>query len=336
VSEWLRAQVRKPFAAPWYARTERSVFGELDADAIVDAVDAACSATFGSGLADGFLYVVSVGCVIGCRLDDGRELVLKAYQQRWTPDFLAAVKRVQLRLHDSGFPCPRPIDVDLTVGSAHVLAEDVLPDPGPDPATKDALNVSARGLAQLVSLCRGIDEPALALHPLRAPNEGVFPEPHSPIFDFDATRDGAEWIEELARRAMEIRNVDSSPPVIAHTDWSLRNVRLGATAPVAVYDWDSLALVRESESVAFAAVTWCKTGEGDDHTPTVDEIEEYIDVYESARGTPFSEMQRKAARAAAVGTMAYTARCEHSVDPTEQVWTTTRPRLRSASEVLLR
>ena len=192
----------------------------------------------------------------------------------------------------------------------------------------------AVGLADLVERCRHLDESGLAEHPLRRPFHGAFPEPHSPIFDFDATLDGAEWIEDIALQARELIDADTSPPMIAHTDWSLRNVRVDADRVVAAYDWDSLALLRESEAVALAAATWSKTGQPNDPTPTIADIDLYADTYEARRGEPFTTIQRRAMRASAIASMAYTARCEHAIDPHEQTWTTTRPRLREAAAAL--
>lgn len=183
MSGWLRAEVARSFAPPHGGTTERAIFGPLDAEALVTAIDRACATGFGVGLDDGFLYRVS--------------------------------------------------------------------------------------------------------------------------------------------------------RVIAHTDWSIRNVRFGPEGVVAAYDWDSLAMVPESEAVGGAAVSWCKSGEGDDPTPSVEQIEGYIDAYEKARGNGFSASERRSIRAAALAAMAYTARCEHCVDPDEERWTTTRPRLREAATVLL-
>lgn len=332
---WLTGEVQRSLAGPGRGLIERAVFGRLDADEIIDALSATCAGTFGARLVDGFLYRVSVGVVIGCHLEDGRRVVLKAYQPRWTPPFLRAVKRVQAQLHHAGYPCPRPIDCEMSVAGATVVAEEVLPDPGVGTVTSPrAMSASAGGLAALIDRCRDIREPALTLHPLRATTVGVFPEPHSPLFDFEATQRGAEWIEDIARRAKRVSDEDRSEPVIAHTDWSLRNVRLGPSGPVAVYDWDSLALLREAEAVALAAVSWCKTGTSSDLTPGPEGIDAYIRSYEAARGSALSADQHRAARAAAVGAMAYTARCEHAIDPHEEVWTTTRPRLREARLLL--
>lgn len=335
VAAWLRREIEASFAPPWHGAVERGIFGDLGPDDLVEAIDGACMAGFGSGLDDGFLYRVSVGCVAGCRLRDGRTIVVKAYQPRWTPAFLAAVKRVQSHLHDGGFPCPAPVGPILEVAGAVALAEELLVDPGLALPTEETMRASAAGLAEVVERCRALDEPALALHPLRLPYAGVFPEPHSPIFDFAGTGAGAEWIEATAARARALLDEEPKQPVIAHTDWSIRNVRFGPEGVVAAYDWDSLALLAESEALGGASVSWCKSGEGDDLTPSAEQIDGYIAAYESASNRPLSAIQRRSARAAAVWAMSYTARCEHCVDPHEERWTTTRPRLRQATDALL-
>lgn len=325
----------RSFAPPHGGITERAIFGPIDPGALVEAIDRACATGLGAGLDDGFLYRVSVGCVIGCRLRDGRTVVVKAYQPRWTRELLAAVKRVQTQLHEVGFPCPAPVGPVLRVARAIALAEEVLVDPGPSAPTEETMRASASGLAELVERCRAMDEPALAGHPLRQRHGGVFPEPHSPLFDFPATRAGAEWIESIGQRASAVLDAGRHERVIAHTDWSIRNVRFGPEGVIAAYDWDSLAMVPESEALGGAAVSWCKSGEGDDPTPSVEQIEGYIEAYGSARRVPLVAAERRSTRAAAVLAMAYTARCEHCIDPDEQRWTTTRPRLREASLALL-
>lgn len=326
--------MRTSFGPPWHGVTERAVFGPLDPNELVEGVVSECRRAFGVGVRDGFLYEVSSGVVIGCELKDGRRIVLKGHQPRWSAPFLAAVRHVQRALYADGYPCAAPIDEIITVGSAAMSVESELADPGIGPATDAARRGLATGLADLVERCRRIDAPGLDEHPLRQRSATVFPEPHSPIFDFEATSEGAEWIDEIASVARSIVDGDTSDVVIAHTDWCLRNVRLDGSGVVAVYDWDSLALLRETEAVALAAATWPKTGQPDDPTPTIADVDRYADIYEQRRGTMFTPMQRRATRAAAVASMAYTARCEHAIDPQEQIWTTTRPQLRSAAAVL--
>lgn len=334
MSEWLADEVARSLTGPWGGAVESLVFGpEPHADRIISRVREACRRVCGSQLVGGFLYTVSVGCVFGCVLADGRRVVLKAYQPRWTKPFLEAVRRVQRHVHGVGFPAPEPMGDVVTVDGTVFVVECELPDPGVRLPAADAAVVSAAGLAEVIDRCRALDEPALALHPLRDPTEGLFPEPHSPIFDFAATAAGAEWIDELARRALAIMASDDSA-VIAHTDWAARNVRIDGDRIVAVYDWDSLAVVKECVALGAAAVTWCKAGEPDERTPTSDEIDAYLDAYEAARGVALGPL-RRSTRAAAVRCMAYTARCEHALDPTEQRWVTTRARLRNDADLLL-
>jgi hypothetical protein len=335
VPDDLRSEIERSFALPLGGTVEKTIFGTNDVDAIIERVDNACMLVCGQHLADGFFYSVSVGSVFGCVLENGDRVVLKAYQPRWTPRFLAAVRRVQHHLHGAAFPCPEVIgDVTIVDGTTFVT-EAELPDPGWDDRTSDRPDVSAAGLCELVRLCSTLDEPDLLAHPLRVPHDGPFPEPHSPIFDFPATAAGTEWLERLAYDAGAIVAEDESPPVVVHTDWSMRNVRTRGDRVVAVYDWDSLALVREAEALGLAASTWSRFGEAEDDAPSADDVDAYIDAYSAVRDEPLTSVQRRAARAAAVATMAYIARCDHAIDPKEQRWVTTRSLLRSDAHLLL-
>src|SRR3954454_10819021 len=331
----LREAIERTLVPPWGGTVERTIFGTDDVGEIIRRVDEACALVCGRHLADGFFYSASVGSVFGCVLDDGRRVVLKAYQPRWTPAFLAAVRRVQHHLHGAGFPCPEVIgDVTIVAGTTFVT-EAELPDPGWDSGASARADTSAARLCELVRLCSTLDEPDLVRHPLRIPHDGPFPEPHSPIFDFPATAAGAEWLDGLAVDAHVIVAEDESPPVIVHTDWSMRNVRTRGDRVVAVYDWDSLALVKESEALGLAASTWSRFGEANDVSPSADDVDAYIDAYEAVRDEPLTAVQRRAARAAAVATMAYIGRCDHAIDPGEQTWQVTRTLLRSDAHLLL-
>ena len=104
--------------------------------------------------------------------------------------------------------------------------------------------------------------------------------------------------------------------VIAHGDWSARNVRFGGGELLCAYDWESLQRCPESTAVGIAAATWRALGvAGDPLAPAAPEIERYVQQYQLARGRPFTTTQRRSALAAAVYTLAYTARCEHALTP---------------------
>jgi aminoglycoside phosphotransferase (APT) family kinase protein len=102
---------------------------------------------------------------------------------------------------------------------------------------------------------------------------------------------------------------------VAHTDWSARNVRLDDAQLVAVYDWDSLALVPETTALGYAAMTWTVTSEpGGTVFPTLADVTGYVVDYEDARGRALPPAEWQAAGAAAAWALAYTARCEHALD----------------------
>ena len=84
---------------------------------------------------------------------------------------------------------------------------------------------------------------------------------------------------------------------------------------LAVYDWDSLAVIEESTAVGQAAITWRVTSEpGGTEFPSATEVAFFVSAYEAAAGRGLSESAWRAAGAAAAYTLAYTARCEHSFE----------------------
>ena len=317
---------------------ERAVFGTPDPAEIAAMVDDLCGRALGAGIVGGLCYGTSVGCVAGVELGDGRHVVVKAYQPRWSAGFLAAVAEAQAVAAAGGFPCPMPVagpvEVGLGLGFANI--ETYLPDPGQPPIVPEMLPVSAAGLAEVARALRGVDGRGLAGHPMTLPSEGLYPTPHSPVFDFEATQDGVEWIDEIAAAARAARDADPSPPVVMHGDWSARNVRLGRCRVMAAFDWDSLLWRPESEAVGIAAATWSALGvTGDPVAPSADEVRRYVDAYEAARGEPLLPEQRRAAHGSALYGLAYTARCEHALDRGGEVHMRARARLRMEGTTLL-
>jgi hypothetical protein len=221
------------------------------------------------------------------------------------------------------------------------VVESWLPDPGMRAMASDAaLRVSATGLARQIRLCGAVELAGdLRDHPLRGEGAGLYGEPHSPHFDFANSSKGAEWMDALASRAKAVRDDDIKREVVGHTDWSSRNVRFDEERLLAVYDWDSVALVEESTAVGQAAVTWRVTSEpGGAEFPTPDEVVRYISAYEDAAGHALDASQWRAAGAAAAYLLAYTSRCEHSLEfagMTKAVPRAARDRLSDAGEILL-
>ena len=172
----------------------------------------------------------------------------------------------------------------------------------------------------------GVAADGLEQHPFRRREGALYPTPHSPIFDLDTTAGGAEWIDEWARHAIALRDVESSPPVISHLDWSARNVRLSRSGVLAVYDWDSLSPAPAAVAAGQSAATWRSTGEtSDTEAPPAGEIDRFLSAFAAARGIPFTEAERSVAHGAALWVMAYSARCEHALEQ-RTPWRRTRAR----------
>jgi hypothetical protein len=191
-----------------------------------------------------------------------------------------------------------------------------LPDPGMRILQPPEMSVSARGLAAVALTLRGWDaKPWVGCHPMDRRPGSLYPVPHNPLFDFDLDADAAVWIDELASTALEAQVVDDTDPQLIHADWSARNIRIVDQKLVASYDWDSLAACTESMAVGFAAATWRSTGESEEDPldPGLDEIDAYLDAYVLAVGSPRSRLWRTAAIGAGLYSLAYAARCEHSL-----------------------
>ncbi len=306
---------------------ERAVFGTGAADSIAALVTDTVRQEFGQGVRGAHFYAASAGCVVGLVLEDGGAVVLKAYQPQWEERFLRATQRVQRVVAETGFPCPMPLAGPLPIGRGWATVESFLPDPGPGGVLDEScLDRSSAGLARLLRAAAGVEHDDLERHPHRMAEGDLYPLPHNPVFDFDGTAKGAEWIDDWARLAVRRRGSDALPTVVAYLDWSVRNVRMTASELVAVYDWDSVSLASEATTAGQAAATWRSTGDtADTHAPGADEIEQFILSFAGALGRPFSPLEMSVARAAAVWVMAYTARCEHALE-LRTPWRRTRAR----------
>ncbi len=82
----------------------------------------------------------------------------------------------------------------------------------------------------------------------------------------------------------------------------------------AVYDWDSLRIMREPELVGSVAHLFAADFgvPNQRRFPTLPEARAFAADYEAARGGAFTDEERSVVRAALAYSMGYTARCEHS------------------------
>ena len=327
------------------AFVELDVFGTDDPAEIVRLVDAFCRVHLGSPLAASLFYISSVGSTHGVKLVDGRELVIKARPPAHTnPDHshdvpsLASVCRVLDWLRARGYPCA-PLVLGPTPLANGIATVEEFFERGErgdafQPACRKAI---ASGLAQLVELLRACGAEAAGVRQVRRPAD-LYPQPHARIFDFKATATGAEWIDDFARRARQVEGV-AAAPVLGHADWRVEHLRFVGDTIVATYDWDSLGYLPETVLVGGSAhgftADWSRADVR--RIPTADDLRAYIAEYEEGRGRAFSRREQRAIFASCVHALAYSARCQHALEPARRDWSpdTFPYLLRTAGDALL-
>jgi hypothetical protein len=299
---------------------ERRAFGTGDLDAAARLLEECCARTL-APVEDCLFYRSNVGLVAGLVLADGRRIVAKAHQPSQTRARLTTAQRVQAHLADAGYPCPRPLGM-AHCGHAFVTFEELREDgvyrDGHDSRVREAMAVA---LAEQIRLADEVPEVlALTRVPLREQRVLWHHNPH-PLFDFDGTRRGTEWIEELARQALEVLRDDPGRLVVGHTDWRVEQMRFTDGRVSVAYDWDSLVRDTETTIVGYGARVFPLAWEqgGTRLWPTPEEQAAFVAEYESARGHRFSAAERRAIAAAGVFQAAYGARCEHAVAEADEV-----------------
>jgi hypothetical protein len=299
---------------------ERAMYGTADPQEIARCVDAFCVAQLGAHIDTYLFYASSQAGVSGVLLTDGRQIVVKAHTPKWSHAFLHAVHRVQTVLAGHAFPCPQPLLAPARLGHGYATVEELVGEgahaDGHRPAIRQAMAVA---LAQLVRSTQHLsDTVGVQLGKLTQLLAGsLWPVPHSPIFDFEATATGAEWIDRVAAQAQQTLARSTGRIVIGHTDWSTQNCRFVGNTLRVVYDWDSLRWDKETTIVAQAATVFPMNWLLPERpvAPISEEARSFIASYEAERGAPFTDAEWEGMAAAATYSLAYGARLEHSLNP---------------------
>ena len=303
---------------------ELAIFGTGNGQKIAHYLNTFCEQTLHSSIAAYLFYESSQGAVCGVQLADGRRVVIKVHQPRRDVAFLQAVYSAQRYLAEHSYPCPLPLLAPTPLMHGHAMVETLI-DKGVymDAHTPAIRRSMAQHLAQLASFTpalkdiSGLSSTAIAR---QLPPGVLWPTPHSKIFDFEATTKGAEWIDQLAHAAKQVLDRGCGELIIGHTDWSVKHFRFLHGKVTVIYDWDSLALERETVIVGGAAVGFTMTWHLDVRlTPTPEEARAFIAEYEEARGKAFTADERRTINAAATYGLAYGARCYQSIqkDPAD-------------------
>jgi hypothetical protein len=252
-------------------------------------VDRWCRDVLGAAPVEVLFVVGFLSEVVGVRLADGREVVLKRRADE-SGRTRHCVKGQKL-LAEQGFPCPMPLtDVIFRSGFA-VHAERLVE--GGEVETEDTPAAAERSALLFADLIRRLA--ALDLDPPLPNPEWVrwdsLPERH-------ATSEVPAWLEDTSRRVRAKLAACRLPPVLGHADWEAQNLRWLRGEPLAVHDWDSLAWLPEAALAGNAAGVFASHG-----APTLAPVESsaaFLDAYERARRERFSPYEHEIAWAASM------------------------------------
>ena len=246
--------------------------------------------------------------VIGTRLADGREVVVRI---RPGGPRVTACTEVQRRLFESGYPCPRPLAGPAPLNGYEATAESCLAGGTALPDSGRAARPFAAALADMVRLAPGPGQ-VPALEPVPSwtawnhDQGGLWPR--SEELDVDLNQvGGADWIDAAGRAARQTLEEGHDPAVIGHGDWITDNLRWDGRRLLVAYDWDSLIADSEAAIAGFAAAIYLVPA-----LPTVTETGEFLDAYAAARGWPFSPGELQRCWAAGVWTRAFEAKVQQA------------------------
>lgn len=241
-----------------------------------------------------------VSAVVGLRLADGREVVVKA-----RPDHGRAASCVaaQAWLAGRGFPCARPLTPVVDVGGLAVHAEEhrpggaVLHGDSPEAAVRCA-EAYARLMAELAGLT--------VAPPL--PNPPWVRWDHGDPGDWPAILDGPgpAHVLEAARRARRRLLAAELPCVLGHADFEAQNLRWRGDRLETVHDWDSLAW--QPEAALVGAMSGAFASDGPPTLAPVESSAAFLAAYQEHRGRAFTGEELEVAWAAGVWMAAYNAR----------------------------
>jgi hypothetical protein len=272
------------------------------------AVDAAslaswCETHLGSPAESELFRTGHLTRVIGARLADGRETVVKI---RSAAPRIAACTEVQRRLFESGYPCPRPLAGPTPLGEyeataeSHISGGTMLPDSG------RSAQPFAAALARLVCLAPQPEHlPSLAPAPAWAAwnhDQGqLWPRPEDLDMDLNQVH-GPSWLDTAGQVARQKLQEGQDRLVIGHCDWITDNLRWDGHQLRVAYDWDSLIVDSEAVIAGLAAAIYLSPA------PSTAETREFLDAYGAARGRPFSPGELERCWAAGVWTRAVDAK----------------------------
>ncbi len=216
----------------------------------------------------------------------------------------------------SGYPCPEPFTGVTPFGDDVATAEAYVPGGATLPSANHAAQAFAEAFARLITLAPRPEElPALDPAPSWASwnhaENGLWPRPEEdPDLNLNEVA-GPQWIDDAGRQARDRLRAGGSEAVIGHCDWLASNLRWSGDTLLTVHDWDSMTADCEDVLAGFAAALYSTVSAKE--LATVDDTEQFLVAYCSARGRDFTSDELERFWAAGVWTRAYDAKYQHAV-----------------------
>lgn len=247
--------------------------------------------------------------VVGLELGDGRRVVVKV---RPGSPRLDAATAVQRHLHGQGFPCPGVLAGPLPLGDRVATAEEYVAPHGssPDPPPPGP---AARLLAELVAAAPPAETaPALSPPPPWVgwdhANDRLWPWPDDLDVDLN-DHPGPDWVDDTAARIRDRMRRDVRPSVVGHVDWEAHNLDWDGDVPVAVHDWDSLAIRTEAAIAGAAAAVYPANGVTAS-AATIEQTAAFLDAYRESRSSHWTTDDDEVAWCAGLWVLTYNAKKE--------------------------
>ncbi|GAA4030820.1 hypothetical protein GCM10022247_64890 [Allokutzneria multivorans] len=274
-----------------------------------------CVEHLGSPPAEEIFRSGHLSTVVGLRLADGREVVVKI---RPASPRMAACIEIQRRMFLAGYPCPEPLTGAVPFGEDVATAESHVPGGTALPRADNAARGFAEAFARLIELAPRPAEvstldPAPSWADWKHTEDGLWPRPEDADTDLNNVA-SPEWIDDTGRRARDRLRASDSEAVIGHCDWLAGNLRWNGDTLLVVHDWDSMIMDSEAVLVGFAAALYSTVDV--DQLATVEDTQHFLDAYCQARGREFSTDERERSWAAGVWTRAYDAKYQHTTGHT--------------------
>ncbi len=252
-------------------------------------VESWCLTHLGAAPLETVFLVSHLSEVVGLRVSDGREVVLKR-----RPDPTGRAGRcvaAQRTLADGGFPCPPPLTDAIAEHGFATHAELLVA--GGALEQDDSPAAAGRSATLLADHIRRLAAFRLA-PPLPNPEWVDWVSPPAR----HAGADVPEWLDDARGRVRAKLAACVLTPVMGHADWEAQNMRWREGRPHVVHDWDSLAFLPEAAIAGTAAGVFASHG-----APTLAPLESsaaFLETYERARERAFAAHEREIAWAASV------------------------------------